>query len=399
MKSKKRILMILFNDFMMDTRVKSEASALKDDHEVFILCKSGVYGMDDRPTYEKAEVENKMYEIYRYPYRSNLRYESAAQYMLGYLHLAIITLFMGLYIIIKKRINVLHIHNPPDIYLPIILAARAFGVIYVFDIHDPVPELYSTVFPNGAMQRLWVSIEGLNVKLANSVIVINGSSKTAVMERHNVPESKIFIVRNGPKLEMTKIPQKKKSESSKIRLGYVGNINLQDGVEFLVRAYDDLKKEQENIELLIVGDGRSLEPVKQIVKKNKIQDVTFTGFIIDKSILYGYIASIDIGVSPDERTPLNEMGTFIKVLEFMAFGKPIIATDLPENHVSAGDAAVYFKAGSAEDFVEKSKELIGNRTKMKRMGKLGKKRIEEKLSWEHSIPHLKDAYEHLDSND
>ena len=91
----------------------------------------------------------------------------------------------------------------------------------------------------------------------------------------------------------------------------------------------------------------------------------------------------------------DKKSTFIKVMEYMAFGIPIIATDLPENHVSAGNSAVYFKPGSIEDFVKKTKLLINNKSKRTNMGEIGKKRVIDTIAWEHNIPKLFAAYDNL----
>ena len=82
----------------------------------------------------------------------------------------------------------------------------------------------------------------------------------------------------------------------------------------------------------------------------------------------------------------------------MAMGKPIVAFDLPETRFSAQDAALYATPNLVEDFADKIEILLDNDELRCKMGALGRRRIEEVLSWEHSKKNLLLAYEMLLSN-
>ena len=68
-----------------------------------------------------------------------------------------------------------------------------------------------------------------------------------------------------------------------------------------------------------------------------------------------------------------------KILEFMAFSKPIVAFDLAEGRYSAGDAAVYVKGNNIEDYARQISLLLDDESKRKYMGAFGKKRLLEKF--------------------
>ncbi|NOG83486.1 MAG: glycosyltransferase [Planctomycetes bacterium] len=85
----------------------------------------------------------------------------------------------------------------------------------------------------------------------------------------------------------------------------------------------------------------------------------------------------------------------IKLLEYMAFSKPIIAFDLPEHRVSAGDAAVYAEPNSESDFAAQIIRLIDEPEKQKLLGKIGRERIEANLSWCHQENNLINVYKQL----
>lgn len=76
-------------------------------------------------------------------------------------------------------------------------------------------------------------------------------------------------------------------------------------------------------------------------------------------------------------------------------GKPIVAFDLPETRFSAQDAALYATPNLVEDFADKIEALLDNEELRNKMGALGRKRIEEELSWDHNKKNLFLVYEKL----
>jgi glycosyltransferase involved in cell wall biosynthesis len=96
------------------------------------------------------------------------------------------------------------------------------------------------------------------------------------------------------------------------------------------------------------------------------------------------LSTADVGVSPDPLNPLNDVSTMNKTMEYMAFGLPVVAFDLVETRVSAGDAAVYADPASGpHGFAEALVHLLDDRESRLLMGKVGRERVEEQLAWEH----------------
>jgi glycosyltransferase involved in cell wall biosynthesis len=105
--------------------------------------------------------------------------------------------------------------------------------------------------------------------------------------------------------------------------------------------------------------------------------------------------AIDIGVSPDPKNTMNDISTMNKVMEYMTLEKPVVQFDLTEGRASAGEASLYARANDPLDFADKIAQLIDNPQEGQQMGAAGRKRVLEKLSWQHSVPHLLAAYERL----
>ena len=107
------------------------------------------------------------------------------------------------------------------------------------------------------------------------------------------------------------------------------------------------------------------------------------------------LSACDICVQPDPLNPLNDKSTMNKPMEYMALEKPVVAFDLKETRVSCGDAAMYATPNDTIGLAEKIVYLADNPGLRAQMAQVGKERVEKRLSWDYSVPHLIAAYTHV----
>jgi glycosyltransferase involved in cell wall biosynthesis len=79
----------------------------------------------------------------------------------------------------------------------------------------------------------------------------------------------------------------------------------------------------------------------------------------------------------------------------MALGKPIVQFDLAEGRFSAQEASLYANRNDEDDFARKIVELVDDPEKRARMGRFGRRRVEEELEWQYEVPRLLGAYDVL----
>ena len=121
--------------------------------------------------------------------------------------------------------------------------------------------------------------------------------------------------------------------------------------------------------------------------------VNFTGRIPDKQLLE-ILSTSDVCVNPDKPCEMNDISTMIKIMEYMALGKPIVQFDLKEGRFSAQEAALYADNNNqVPDFAAKILWLLDNPEERKRMGEFGLKRVAEELAWDYSVEGLLAAYQ------
>jgi len=131
-----------------------------------------------------------------------------------------------------------------------------------------------------------------------------------------------------------------------------------------------------------------------MVKEKDLGDmVNFTGRISDQQLLE-ILSTADVCVNPDRPCEMNNISTMIKIMEYMALGKPIVQFDLREGRFSAQDAAAYADTqNQVTDFAAKIVWLLDHPDERKKMGEFGRGRVEKELAWEYSVKNLLAAYE------
>jgi len=243
---------------------------------------------------------------------------------------------------------------------------------------------------------LW--LERQSMAASHAVITTNESYKSIAVERDGMKAEDLFIVRSGPRLgSLTVYPRDERYFAGKAHLlVYLGEICKQDGVDYMVRAVKLLREKlgRNDVHCLFIGGGPHQPAIKAYAEEQGIMDFAeFTGRISDEE-LCRILSSATLAIDPDPKNAWSDKSTMNKVIEYMYFGVPVVAFDLHETRVSAGEAGAYAEANSEHDMARVVSELLDDPERRAAMGELGKRRVREELAWDFSIPSLLAAYDH-----
>ncbi|MEM7321527.1 MAG: glycosyltransferase family 4 protein [Actinomycetota bacterium] len=299
----------------------------------------------------------------------------------------------------RERFDVIHVANPPDMFFGLKWLFGRRGARFVFDQHDLGPETYQSKFEEereDAFSKLLGWLEQRSYRAADAVIVTNESYRERAIGRGGMADEDVFTVRNSPDLDLfaprPPVPELKAGYSHMVL--FVGTMGHQDGVHILLDAADHVRNTagRDDVLFVMVGTGDAWDRLQEQHRKLDLGDgVRFTGFISDDDML-DYMATADVGAAPDVESPLNNISTMIKTMDYMAMGLPVVSFDLTESRVSAGDAARYAPEHSGESFGETILALIDDPELRHRMGEIGQERIAGPLSWKNSATQLLAAY-------
>ena len=388
---KKKVLIIIENaTFPFDPRVHKEATTLaQNGYEVTVLCPR-------HPACGKRYEFIQGVHVYRHPMLNEGN--STPGYMFEYLRALFWEFLYAWWIYLRRGFHVIQGCNPPDTIFIIALPYKLFGVKYIFDHHDAVPELYLAKYTEkGIFYKLQLWLERLTFRFSDVVMSTNCTYREIAMTRGGVDPKDVFIVRNGPDLRTFKpVPPNVELKYGKPYLiGYVGKMSVQEGLDILLDVALRLKTlGRRDIHFTCVGGGPALAGLRKMVKDRKLEDtVNFTGRIPDDQLLQ-IVSTADVCVNPDRPCEMNDISTMIKIMEYMALGKPIVQFDSREGRFSAMEASLYADAADpVADFASKILWLIDHPEDRNRMGQFGRKRVEEELAWDYSVPNLLAAYE------
>jgi glycosyltransferase involved in cell wall biosynthesis len=381
-----RVLIIVQNlPVPFDRRVWLECRTLRDaGYDVTVVCPRG------KDTGAFQVVDGVTIHGYR-PYAPG---GSAAGYVMEYAYSFLATFRLALKARRRGRFDVIQACNPPDIFWPL---ARWFrmrdGSRFVFDHHDLCPELFESRFPGGsplALKGLKL-LERATFRTADRVTSTNESYRSVAMRRGGKAASEVSVVRTGPDPEKMKaaapVPSERRGRDHLV--AYLGVMGPQDGVDVALAAADHIVHTlgRTDISFTLMGGGDShADLVAERDRLGLAGYVELPGRVPD-AYVSDVLSTADVGLSPDPLNPLNDVSTMNKTMEYMAFGLPVVAFDLVETRVSAGDAAVYADPESGpQGFAEALVRLLDDPAALTLMGKLGRERVEDELAWEHQAP-------------
>jgi glycosyltransferase involved in cell wall biosynthesis len=295
-------------------------------------------------------------------------------YLLEFVYCWAQTAFRVVRIALRDRIDVIQTCNPPDTFFALALPFKALGVRFIFDQHDLCPELYESRFGKrgGLVLSMLKALEQGNYRVADHVISTNDSYRQVALTRGGHSADTVTVVRSGPDPDAFRAgaPDPRLKKGATHLCCYLGVMGHQDGVDLVLRAVEVIVRDfgRRDCQFALLGFGDCYDDLVELTRELDLSDwVTFTGRVGIPEIA-SYLSTADVGLTPDPKTVFNDVSTMNKTLEYMAFGVPVVASDLRETRASAGDAAVYVRADDARSFAEAIVALLDDPARRLELG-------------------------------
>jgi len=345
--------MVTFSPFPYDPRPRRAVDALlKAGMSVDLVC------LNDSDL--SRTDGNAALSIYRIPIAN--RRGSKLSYVFRYaIFILLSTLILALRSL-KRRYDLVYVHNMPDILVVSALLPKALGAKVILDLHDPMPELMETIFglaKDSISGKLIRYLEKWSIDRTDLVLTVNAACRRLFGERSGGGQ-KIGVVMNSPDEEIFSFrPPETRWASNPKRAGFViiyhGSLVERNGLDLAVEAMATLRKIVSGAELRIYGRATPfLNRVMSGVRNTGLQDhVRYLG---PKSLeeLVPVIADCDVGVIPNRDSAFAAINTPTRIFEYLVLGKPVIAPH-SQGIVDYFDdtSLIYFELGNAEDLTRK----------------------------------------------
>ena len=273
---------------------------------------------------------------------------------------------------------------------------KKYGVPFVFNLSDPLEQEWETFKIEGKKpQLLYYLIAKLNalikiyvLKKADSILLTTRWFEEDLINK-GIPKLKLIPYPNGVDTESfaekdgRDIVRKYDLSYSRVII-YIGTMDKARHLSLLVEAFAKVTKDREKVNLLMVGDGTDRLNMERLAAELGITDeVIFTGQVPQSAVPH-FIAVADIGVSPVPPLPFYKVTCPVKMLEYMAMAKPVVANEEIFEHKeileqSGGGMSVPY---TSEAFADAIIELLDNPDKAAEMGQKGRGWLVKNRSYE-----------------
>jgi glycosyltransferase involved in cell wall biosynthesis len=304
--------------------------------------------------------------VHRLPVRH--RRGSAALMAFEYLAFLMLATVYAALLTLRRRYDIVHVSNPPDLLVLAGLVPKLRGAMLVFDVHDLTPDLFEWRFEGSragpVVFRLLVLQERLACRLSDRLITVHETCAALLEDRSAPAAKKASIVMNT--LDERLLPPGAAAETNgtsafhdPVQLVYHGTLTELYGVHVLVDALRDPRL-RGRMHLEVIGDGDALPALRAQVAGAGLEEmVEFSGRTVPIREALERVAARDVGVVPLAGLPINRFSLPSKLFEYVALGLPVVAsrTETLARHFGEDELA-YFVPGDADDLADRLVELL-----------------------------------------
>jgi glycosyltransferase involved in cell wall biosynthesis len=347
-----RVCMLLYAFYENDSRVMNYAQALTQRGDsVDIICLK-------RQHQQEFEVINGVRV-----YRIQSRVVNEKGIISYFYRLVRFLVYSGITLTKKNARNpyqLVHVHNIPDFEVFAAIVAKWTGSRIILDIHDIVPELFTSKFPDSRLKNLifksLLLVEKISIRFSDHVIVANHLWRNKLIFR-SVKEDKCTVIMNYPDQTLFfKRPVNK--PVNKFILIYPGTLNWHQGLDIAVRAFALIKDNVPEAELHIYGQGSERDALASLISRLGLQNRVLLQDFLPSQKIAEIMANADLGVVPKRDGSFGGEAFSTKTFEFMSLGVPVLVSATRIDRFYFNDSVVKFFTPEDENDLARSMLLL-----------------------------------------
>ncbi len=335
-----RIAIVAHATLPGDPRLRRQAEALRDaGYEVDLI------GLRDRGQAETEEWHGM--RILRLPVRR--RFRGFAGHLGEYLAFASLAAVKLAAEHRHRRYRLVQVATLPDFLAFSALPVRLTGIPLLLDLHEDMPEFYRDRFRGGARQALFPLVSGAaraSAAVADGLITVHQPLRELAIAR-GVPAERISVVMNSPDerlFDPSRHERRPFRADGTLRIVHHSNLQPIYGLDVAVEAMA-LIDPGLKARLDVYGDGPFRDEIEAVIVRHGVRDrVTLHGRVALDD-LPAILAGSDLAVVPSRPEPYLAYSLSTKLLESVAMGVPVIASDLHTVRLHFAAAAIRYVPG------------------------------------------------------
>ena len=380
--------MIAYTRYKTDGRVRLEAESLVDwGHRVlFLVPRSG----QTATSFTLQGVTVRELNVEEYGGKNKLRYILSYLLFLGLAFAACTRLYF------QSGLDVVHIHNMPNILVFAALIPRLFGCKLILDVHDTIPETYVAKY--GTISPLFLGLcrleERVCCSLAHKIIAVNHVQREALINR-GIPANKIATVITMPRFRPCNHSSHNRKQANGFRMVNHGTISGRLGNDLLIRAAAKLVHEIPGFELHIIGGGDGKESAVRLSESLGVTDHVHFHSTVPWEKLPETLATMDVGIVANRVNIATELMLPSKLIDYVVLDIPAIAPRLKTiEYYFSPDLVTFFEPENVDSMVAATVSLYRDKQRREQQPKIAKSFL-EKYAWDNPKHGLRELYDDL----
>lgn len=303
---------------------------------------------------------------------------------------------------IESRADIYHIHDP-ELLLVTPYLRRKTGRPTIYDIHEANADFIAVkdYLPRPVRRPLAEFFRHLEPRLARaeSGLIFADEAIAADFEGIDLPKAVLFNFPGADLIERGRRVQSARAQKSPVIL-YLGGLERNRGSALMLNAFAQVAAEKPEARLLIVGHFMPPELEEEmradVRARNLGHAVTITGRVPFEQIS-DYLQQAAVGWVTWQPFAKNEKNIPTKLFEYMAFGLPVVSSDLPSTRpfVEPGVNGLLAKATDPTAHAAALLSLLREPESAVAMGQAGQQRVQTRFNWNMMVPRLLQLYETL----
>lgn len=359
----KRVAMISHSVYSRDNRVRRYAESLAargDRVDVFALRQS-------RHRSKQQTIEGV--RVFRVQDRAAKKEGSKLAYLWPLLRFLAVTSTRLTIRHLWEPYDIVHVHNIPDFLVFAAWYPKLTGVPVILDIHDIVPELFTSKFhvgSTGMTRKLLLWMERASAAFANRVIIANHLWRDKYARRTGL-NGRCTVFINHVDAKLFRFVPRIRQNGRQILL-YPGGLQWHQGLDIALRAFKKVARNVPAAEFHIYGDGGAKKSLVRLSNELGLKDRV--RFFEPRSAqeIATIMASADVGVVPKRADSFGDEAYSTKIMEFMAVGVPVIVSSTKVDRYYFNDSIVrFFESGNPDALAREMVTLLRNDQLRRRM--------------------------------
>ncbi len=284
------------------------------------------------------------------------------------------------------------------------LVSRKLGIPFVLEVNaDLFDQSHAQKTPiKGLQRRIFLEKTKYCFDQADKIICVSEQLRVHLIKKWNLPPEKTVTLECAADVEAfgqmydTQVVRQNLNFGEEPVVIWIGGFYVWHDLDLLLKSFVKVLNVIPNAKLVLVGDGKNRLPFEQkVLEKGLERSVRMMG-LIEHSKVPELLSIADVAVAPAPSMDAHNGGTGapLKLFEYMAAGKAIVASNVYQSASVIQDdhTGILVEPGNVDRFAEAMIRVLIDRGERERLARNARQRAEERHSWEHYTKLLENIY-------